>query len=186
MILPAADCRSPELRKRLPYIGKPRGRRIIKTWEPDASGLLRRIERSAPTGGRAFAAPVTAITWSRTLQTEAIDRGVFIERADDNHARVMPLDKGTDADIMQQLVAQARAGDAYATTALQFIAQQDQYGWSSAWENATIARWTPNLMWYHKDKEKERAAKARVSAKYAAMANKRHNKRDQTNDNWIA
>jgi len=168
------DVRPTEHRKRLLYIGKPRNaRKIERTYEPNAKGLLRRIDRSAPVGGRYFAAPGDAIIWDRAKQTEAVDRGFFIERdRTDNHARVLPRGRETDADIMRELVAQARTGDGFATLTIQFIAQQDQYGYSGTWEKS-IERWSPHLLWYKRLKAEEQANERALRNKMANNANKR-------------
>lgn len=160
MKLESYAVRPGEHRKRLRYIGQSR---LVYVWG----------KAPKPRHARSFAAPVTAIIWSRILQTAAIDRDFFLERdRDDNHTRVIPLTRCTDADIMQQLVAQARAGDGFAILALQFVAQQDQYGYTGAWER-TMDKWTPTLQWYKKDKRKQHAINQNVSKRYSAMANKR-------------
>jgi hypothetical protein len=112
---------------------------------PRSKGRERMVER-------VFRETIPFITWSIENQSEAVRRGYFLERsAVDNHATVIPLPHGpfkTDADVMRGGKRMALAGDDHSLHLCLFVLQQDQHGWSGTWENVTIARYHPQLLWY--------------------------------------
>ncbi len=114
----------PETRIRLPYIGAP------PHWP-------RPLARDA------------GIVWTKDCQVRAVERGFFFQRWYYNQVCVIPL-KGfaTDADVMNALERAAFGHDAFACLALDFVAQQDQYRYRSAWgigNDASHQFYTPSL-----------------------------------------
>ena len=145
-----------ECRKRFPYIGKPR-----VEWLHDREGN----QYAEKLGGRAFAAPmqIPLIRWTKKWQGWAIDNGFFLERStlfdpgkggalahsDDEHVRVLPLGNyATDQDVMNMLERAIFHRDPFAELALEFIEQQDKYGYSGMWDSITIQTFDHNLLWY--------------------------------------
>ena len=133
-----------EQRRRLFYIGMPR--------HVQSKGVLR------PVGTRAFAAPRNAIVWTQTMQAQAIEHGLFLERDKlDNHVRVLPMPPHcTELDAINAIEYAAFHGDKFSVTALSFIEQQDRFGYSGAWDRS-VERYTNHLTWYKQLKASKRA-----------------------------
>lgn len=130
----------PETRNRLPYIGAP-------------PHLPRPMARDA------------GMVWTKDCQARGVERGFFFQhRWPDHHVCVIPLAGfATDADVVSALESAAFGGDAFARLALDFVAQQDQYGDRGAWgvgNDASHRYYTPSLKWYEHLKARKLDRKA--------------------------
>jgi hypothetical protein len=85
--------------------------------------------------------PIKPLIWLVADQFIAIKRGYFVERANDNHARVLPLIGSafkTDREIITAEMIRARAGDPHAFKMIMFVKQQDEHKLKLAWERPAI------------------------------------------------
>ena len=114
-----------------------------------ARGYYNRAARKSYTKpGRAFALPKTAIKWTYERQAWAIDNGFLVAQEPEPvgslwHRRVdlMILDPSKQADgpsLLAWIKARALGIDepdrSHAQTLMLFVKQQDEYGYSAAWE----------------------------------------------------
>lgn len=108
---------------------------------------------------RAYSAPRLALNWSVHDQFIAVSRGFFVERSStDNHARIIPTKKALDTDmaVMAMLTALTFNRDAFAQKTIDFIEQQDTYGWTGVWD-PRIETYNHQLRWYKQMKAKRQA-----------------------------
>lgn len=140
-----------EIRKRHEYIGPVRTKIYLD--END-----RPYTANAPQ--RAFAASrrdPSLIRWGKAWQAKAIQLGFFFERdalSGDNHVTIIPLENGEERWRSDQHVVDWLEGERqldryknFAIIALNFIRQQDQYGYSGVWEK-TVEFYDGKLLWY--------------------------------------
>lgn len=144
----------------------------LTRWPELRYRLPRRNNRGdAEQCGRAYAAPPLALNWSFHDQFTAVSRGYFLERVStDNHARVIPIKKSFDTDtaVMAHVSALAFNRDSFAQKTIDFIEQQDTYGWTGVWE-PRIETYNPQLRWYKQAKAKKAAPYLKRTLKQRAV-----------------
>ena len=73
--------------------------------------------------------------WGVQHQQRALWNGFFFDVCrPDNFVRVIPMGKSTVADVLSDLTKRAFELDEFAIYALDFMEQQDRFGYNSAWE----------------------------------------------------
>lgn len=131
-------------RPRWPYIGRYRFRANGEMHGPTALSI------------QAMSAPGMAFVWSMDYQAAAVRAGFFLHRSGDaervNVIGVNPNDKRfPTADGFACIRTLERLDFEQPLTiywrALKFIRQQDQYGYTGAWERAVMF-YSPKLAWY--------------------------------------